>query len=131
MTGYSILSCVWLRPRLAVVALLRLKLDEGLAFLAMCCSSWVPVSRGSTWRSAILPMGNPSFPGVQVANLLGSRFPGLKVSHSQARAFTVVVVETCRNSQVLKTMADYTYIYIYELALALHISDFGTVWPLF
>ena len=63
------------------MVLLRLKLDDGLALLAMCCSSWVPVSRGSTWRSAILPMGNPLFPGVQVANLLGSRFPGLKATY--------------------------------------------------
>ena len=55
------------------MVLLRCKLDESLCLLAMCCSSFVPVSRGSTHRSELHPMGNPDFPGVQLANLLGSR----------------------------------------------------------
>ena len=56
-----------------IVLLLRLRLDEGLALYAICCSSWVTMSRSSTRRSILMPMGNTSFEKVRTANLLGSR----------------------------------------------------------
>ena len=56
-----------------MILLLRGKLDKHLVMMAMCCSSWVAASRGSTGRSTLTPMGRTEFTKVAVANLLGSR----------------------------------------------------------
>ena len=44
-----------------------------MAFFAMCCSSFVTISRSTTGRSILLPLGNTSFEKVRTANLLASR----------------------------------------------------------
>jgi len=67
---YSILHP---QPRLLVLLVLRLRFDSSLALFAMCCSSFVTISRSTTGRSVLLPMGNTSFPKVRAANLLASR----------------------------------------------------------
>ncbi|CAL1157423.1 unnamed protein product [Cladocopium goreaui] len=48
--------------------------DPALAlFLAVVCSTWVPVNRGSTQRSILTPLGCEDFPGVRRANKMMSR----------------------------------------------------------
>ena len=59
--------------RLAVILILRSPLDLGLIMFGMCCSSFVAISRASTGRSILTPMGNTSYEKVRQANLLASR----------------------------------------------------------
>ena len=48
--------------------------DPALAlFLAVVCSAWVPVNRGSTQCSILTPLGCEDFPGVHRANKMMSR----------------------------------------------------------
>ena len=61
--------------RSAVLLLLRCRKNESLASFAMCCSSWVTVSRSSTGRSILTPMGG-DYAKVKLANLMTSRSPG-------------------------------------------------------
>ena len=60
-------------PRLAITLVLRLPLDAGFVLLAMCCSSFVTISRSSTGRSYLVPMGREDLKKVATANLLASR----------------------------------------------------------
>ena len=43
------------------------------AFLAVVCSSMVPINRGSTLRSILTPLGCEDFPGVRRSNKMISR----------------------------------------------------------
>lgn len=62
----------------------------GFAWFAPVCSTWVWVSRYSTNRSAIYPMGNPGQPCVTDANVMISRVV-LLVSIFLARGCWVVI----------------------------------------
>ena len=42
-------------------------------FLALVCSSWTPVNRGSTGRSIMTPLGCEDYPHVRKSNKLTSR----------------------------------------------------------
>ena len=66
-------NCMHDQPRLLVLLVLRLRFGSSLALFAMCCSSFVTISRSSTGRSILVPMGNTSFEKVRTANLLASR----------------------------------------------------------
>ena len=59
-------------PRLAIHILLFGEWQEIVSFLAIVCSSWVPVNRGSTWRSIMTPRGSEEFPHVRKSNKLTS-----------------------------------------------------------
>ena len=59
--------------RLAIIVLLRCKMDTSLVVFAICCSSWVACSRGSTRRSRDNPMGSRTLPKVVSANEMVSR----------------------------------------------------------
>ena len=63
--------------RLAVAAILRGRFGDLTVTMAVCCSSWITTSRGSTWRSIITPLGNTNFASVRLANLLASRQLGV------------------------------------------------------
>ena len=58
---------------LAIRLILRGRLDEVIAVFAVCCSSWVPVNRGTGKRDLLVPEGNESIASVRKANKLLSR----------------------------------------------------------
>lgn len=62
-----------LLPRLCIHLLLSSEWEAVAAFLAIVCSSFVPVNRGSTWRSIVTPLGNEEFLGVRRGNKLVAR----------------------------------------------------------
>ena len=47
-----------------------------VALVGLVCSSFVVVNAGTSMRSQALPLGDPTQPTVQVANLLAARFVG-------------------------------------------------------
>ena len=51
----------------------RLIPRTGFSSFACVCSSWIFLSRGSTGRSALNPMGNTQLPSVMMANMMVSR----------------------------------------------------------
>ena len=64
-------ACIY---QLSLCIHLILTSDPALAlFLAVVCSAWVPVNRGSTQRSILTPLGCEDFPGVRRANKMMSR----------------------------------------------------------
>jgi len=60
--------------RLLISTILRSKSDAVYAF-GLVCSSFVSVSRGSTFRHYFLPLGDPSSASAQLGNLLCARSP--------------------------------------------------------
>ncbi|CAL1126778.1 unnamed protein product [Cladocopium goreaui] len=58
---------------LCIHLLLSSEWEAVAAFLAIVCSSFVPVNRGSTWRSILTPLGNEEFVGVRRGNKLVAR----------------------------------------------------------
>ena len=70
---YTQLSCSAFL-RLLLLSILRAK--EGAVFtFGVVCSSFVAVSRGSTFRHYFLPLGDPTSPSNQLGNLLAARRP--------------------------------------------------------
>ena len=59
--------------RLCILLILRGRRDAFLAMIAVCCSSFVLSSRGSSKRSELTPMGFEMYEKVAVANLLAAR----------------------------------------------------------
>ena len=55
------------------MVILRCKMDSSLVIFAICCSSWVACSRGSTRRSRENPMGRRTLEKVESANQMVSR----------------------------------------------------------
>ena len=60
-------------PRLCIHLLLSSEWEAVAAFLAIVCSSFVPVNRGSTMRSILTPLGNEEYLGVRRGNKLVAR----------------------------------------------------------
>lgn len=53
--------------------------DEAhIVVVAIVCSSWVSISRGTTKRTWLSPLGDPSVESVRMGNVLASR-PGIKL----------------------------------------------------
>ena len=62
-----------LASRLGMLAILEAKLGGLLAMLGHCCSSWVSISKGSTYRSFLNPMGHTGYAKVRDANVMSCR----------------------------------------------------------
>lgn len=60
-------------PRLCIHLILHAEFEAAIGVLAVVCSSWVPVNRGSTGRSLMTPLGNENFISVRKGNKLTSR----------------------------------------------------------
>ncbi len=67
-------------PRLCIHLVLSSKWEALISFLAIVCSSWVPVNRGSTSRSILTPLGDENFVPVRKGNKMVSR-PALKIKY--------------------------------------------------
>ena len=63
--------------RLAIGLVLRSEFAALVAFFAVCCSSFVPINRGTGDRSILTPEGNEQIPSVRRSNKLMSRPGGL------------------------------------------------------
>ena len=83
----SLRTCVsnLLHSRLAVGTILNGKWGDLLCVLGVVCSTWVAVNKGTSRRSEVLPMGDPSRPSVRESNLMVSR-TGLPASLSATHA---------------------------------------------
>ena len=57
----------------AVLAVLACDPASHIVVLAVVCSSWVSISRGTTKRAFLDPLGDPSVASVKMGNLLASR----------------------------------------------------------
>ena len=60
--------------RLAVSLVLRSKLDELVAAFGVCCSSFIPINRGTSSRDILCPEGNEQVVSVRKANKMMSRW---------------------------------------------------------
>ena len=59
--------------RLAVSLVLRSKLDEVVAAFGVCCSSFIPINRGTSSRDILCPEGNEQVVSVRKTNKMMSR----------------------------------------------------------
>lgn len=59
--------------RLAIAWILRSEFGLVVALFAVCCSSFVPVNRGTGARSLLTPLGDMLVPSVRRSNKLMSR----------------------------------------------------------
>ena len=59
--------------RLAMLVVLGSKMGAAMALLGVCCSSWVAISRGSSHRSFLNPMGFTGYESVRIANEISCR----------------------------------------------------------
>lgn len=72
----------------ALMACLSCKENSHLVVIAIVCSSFVSISRGTTKRSLLRPLGDPAVRCVQIGNLLASRWgPSLFCSCSSVFRF--------------------------------------------
>ena len=99
--------------RLAVSLVLRSKLDEVVAAFGVCCSSFIPINRGTSSRDILCPEGNEQVVSVRKANKMMSRL-GVLQKQDGSQGF--------RNSFACRVyihayiyMYAYTYIYISTL----------------
>ena len=59
--------------RLALAAILNAKMDNFLCVVAMVCSSYVTINKGTNKRYPFSPEGDTSMPSVQMGNILANR----------------------------------------------------------
>ena len=59
--------------RLALSTILNAKMDNNLCVLAMVCTSFVAINRGTNQRFPFAPLGVQSVPSVALGNILASR----------------------------------------------------------
>ena len=59
--------------RLIIMLILCGEFGKLVLVAAVCCSSWVPMSRGSTHRSTAFPMGNVHYLKVAMSNCMVAR----------------------------------------------------------
>jgi len=67
---------------LAIKLVLRSRMDMLVAIFAVCCSSFVPVNRGTGSRSILVPEGDENVVSVRKSNKLLSRKLGLELKHN-------------------------------------------------
>ena len=79
--------------RLSIILILRGNTRGFLTMIAMCCSSFVAASRGTTQRSVLTPMGQVAYKSVQVANFLASRPGWVKFERFNGFGFIVISSE--------------------------------------
>ena len=58
---------------LAIKLLLRSSFNRCISIFATCCSSWVPVNRGTGLRDLLVPMGDEQVVSVRKSNKMVSR----------------------------------------------------------
>ena len=58
---------------LAIRLILRSSFNNLIAIFAVCCSSWVPVNRGTGGRDLLVPEGDEGIPSVRRSNKLLAR----------------------------------------------------------
>ena len=63
----------WIFVRLLLSTIMRCCDGNFIVSFGLVCSSFVAVSRGSTYRHFFLPLGNEAAPSVELGNLLASR----------------------------------------------------------
>lgn len=63
---------------LAIKLILRASFNELVCVFAVCCSSWVPVNRGTGSRDILAPLGDETVPSVRKSNKLTSRNLGVR-----------------------------------------------------
>ena len=80
-------------PRSALMLVRRLRADA-LLFCGPPCSTWVWMSRGSTLRSTVTPLGDTTLPCVASANKLVARRRRVSV-HSQVSIHSLCVLPGC------------------------------------
>lgn len=74
----GITDCFFSQPlSLGLVALLKARWGEFLCTLALKCSSWSAVNRGTSQRCPCTSIGFEEYESVSNANCMGSRFLGL------------------------------------------------------
>lgn len=99
-------------------------------FLAVVCSSWTPVNRGSTGRSIMTPLGCEDYPHVRKSNKLTSRtrifFKAHKFHHEFINFYSIkkavtnykmylFLVDPTLGTYMIEFMHDH-YIYIYIMS---------------
>ena len=62
------------QPRLALVSILNARFYDFVAVVAMVCSSFVAINRGTNQRYPYAPLGAEEYPSVARGNLLASRY---------------------------------------------------------
>lgn len=86
----------WFRqpPRMCMHLILN-QVINAFNLLAPVCGSWSAVSRGSTHRSFINPMGHQEYNAVSFGNRMVSRFPGCK-----SRKIVYTLYNACTPPQI-------------------------------
>ena len=77
--------------RLAISLILRSEFGRALGMFAVCCSSWVPVNRGTGGRTLLTPHGNALVPSVRRSNKLMSRIAACVFFTSMLRRRSVLL----------------------------------------
>lgn len=72
--------------RLALATILNAKSDNCLLLLAMVCTSFVSINRGTNKRYPYCPLGDERFQSVRDGNLLASRFLGARLKMGRGLA---------------------------------------------
>ena len=63
-------------PRFAVATVLNSKPDSCVSLLAVLCSTWVGMNKGTSGRSYLLPMGDGTSQAAESGNFMVSRRMG-------------------------------------------------------
>ena len=69
------ISLDWLILRLALTCILNAKMDHHLCVLAMVCTTFVAINKGTNKREPWSPLGNTLVPSVAKGNILAARSP--------------------------------------------------------
>ncbi len=72
---------------LAIKLILRSRFDQLIAIFAVCCSSFVPVNRGTGQRDLLVAEGDENIPSVRKSNKLLSRNLGYHINH-----FSLIII---------------------------------------
>ena len=59
--------------------MLRSRLDGLVAALGVCCSSWIPINKGTSKRDCLVAHGDEQMPSVRRANKMMARIGGPNV----------------------------------------------------
>lgn len=71
--------------RLALTCILNSKMDDALCLLAMVCTSYVSINRGTNKCRPERPLGDEAVPSVSIGNCLGARCLAWNQVHSFLR----------------------------------------------
>ena len=100
--------------RLAILAALRGRYGSMLAMLGVCCSSWVAISRGSSHRSFLNPMGYTGYEAVRLANLMAARTEGSWHNTHAWDSKLIVAVLPARTTLILMVIEALSGVWLVE-----------------